>query len=466
MDRRGFLAGGTGLAVSAGATARAFAQPQDRAAIMAAADGLGASSAPPPGGAVDLETAAGMGWLYGIMLIENANARTNSLKLAAPNTLIHARTLTTVKSQSVTTPNNDTVYSRAWLDLSAGPVILDMPRSGDRYISYAFMDMYGNNFAIRGTREDRGKDKRIVITGPNTASDSPPAGVVVIRAPTPWVWLLIRTLVDNDADLAAVHTLQDAMKLTGPARPVPAPEAARDAPWDTYFTSVQRLIVQNPPPAADASFFQQIAPLGLNPAGGFNAARFTGGDAATLAEAAKNARTAATDARGNATIRNGWSYPQKNLGNFGTDYLFRARTAVSGLAALPPAEAMYMRPILSGQDALDSGKPWVLKFAPGQLPPVNAFWSLTSYEKTPAGQFFFFNNPINRFAIGDRTPGLKRGADGSLEIYISRTNPGGAKAANWLPAPPQGPLSLVFRAYLPKPELLEGRYSLPAITAG
>ncbi|MEI7933305.1 MAG: DUF1214 domain-containing protein, partial [Alphaproteobacteria bacterium] len=128
---------------------------------------------------------------------------------------------------------------------------------------------------------------------------------------------------------------------------------------------------------------------------------------------------------------------------------------------------MYMRPIGPGGSAvLDTAKPWILRFTKAQLPPVSSFWSLTAYAQTPAGQFFFFDNPINRYAIGDRTKGLRYGPDGSLEIVISRTNPGGTRAANWLPAPPMAPLGLFFRAYLPKPELLDGRYSLPALVQG
>jgi hypothetical protein len=115
---------------------------------------------------------------------------------------------------------------------------------------------------------------------------------------------------------------------------------------------------------------------------------------------------------------------------------------------------------------LDSSKTWILRFARGQLPPVNAFWSMTAYAQTPAGQFFFFPNAINRYAIGDRTKGLRYGPDGSLEIVISRKNPGGARSANWLPAPPMAPLGLFFRAYLPKPEFMDGRYTLPALVQG
>jgi hypothetical protein len=106
---------------------------------------------------------------------------------------------------------------------------------------------------------------------------------------------------------------------------------------------------------------------------------------------------------------------------------------------------------------------YLLRFAPGQLPPAHAFWSLALYEVTPEGRAFFTDNPINRYAIGDRSPGLQRGADGSLEIYLQHARPAADKAANWLPAPASGPMRLVLRAYEPDRSLLEGRYRLPAV---
>lgn len=136
-----------------------------------------------------------------------------------------------------------------------------------------------------------------------------------------------------------------------------------------------------------------------------------------------------------------------------------------GLAALPPAEAMYMQPALPGSGRMIDGPgPWKLHFPAGRLPPVDAFWSLTMYEATPDGQFFLVDNPVGRYAIGDRTPGLKTAADGSLTLWIARADPGGERSANWLPAPASGPFSLSLRAYLPKEELRDGRYRLPPLS--
>ena len=111
----------------------------------------------------------------------------------------------------------------------------------------------------------------------------------------------------------------------------------------------------------------------------------------------------------------------------------------------------------------DGGASWRLHFPADRLIPVHAFWSLSMYEATKDGQFFFTKNPLNRYSIGDRTPGLTMSGDGSLDIWIGHENPGTDKASNWLPAP-QGPFALLMRAFLPKPELLEGRYRLPPVS--
>ena len=437
--------------------------------VAAAGLGLAACSTSPalqlanvvPGpDALDLESAAAEAWIYGVMLIENANARFTTE--APTNTLLHAYELTNVKTQFVTTPNNDTLYSRAWIDLDGGPVTLEMPAAGKRYMSYAFMDMYGTNFAILGTRTTGGEARRVTLVGPNDATSDPMA----IRSPTRWVWLLIRTLIDGEADRPAANALQDQVKLTAPARPKAPKFATRDAPWDQYFASVQALLIENPPPVEDLAFFDRVARLGLGPLGGFDASKFSADDAAKIQSGIAKGK-AAVIGRRSGTARNGWMHPRANLGAFGQDYLFRAQVAVGGLAALTPAEATYLRPVYTDGGFLwPSDKPWKLRFEKDNLPPVDAFWSLTAYERTDGGAFYFFDNPINRYAIGDRTSGLKYGADGSLEIYIQRDDPGGAKSSNWLPAPPAKPLTLSMRFYLPRASVLEGAYVMPALIPG
>ena len=137
--------------------------------------------------------------------------------------------------------------------------------------------------------------------------------------------------------------------------------------------------------------------------------------------------------------------------------------ALAGLAALEPAEAVYLacntdsngRP-LSGANA------YRLTFPADGLPPARAFWSLAMYEVTAEGRAFFIDNPIGRYSIGDRTPGLQKGDDGSLTIYLQRERPDGERAANWLPAP-YGPMRLVLRAYEPEDSLIQGYYRAPGV---
>jgi hypothetical protein len=163
------------------------------------------------------------------------------------------------------------------------------------------------------------------------------------------------------------------------------------------------------------------------------------------------------------TRHDGWSYPQPGLGNFGQNDAYRAAVALEGLAALEPAEAMYMftRTTADGL-ALDGANNSYRIRLPANI-PVDGFWSLTMYEETE-DRLFFVDNPIRRYAIGNRTPGLQRNADGTIDILMQHAAPEGGAAANWLPAP-RGPFRLGFRAYLPKQEFREGRFRLPGVQA-
>lgn len=432
----------------------------DRRALIA---GLAAGVASPAfaGPALSLREAARRMAIYGLPLIETATTRARAFKNGlVANTFRHSRTLTTAKTQTVTQPNNDTLYSSGWLDLSSGPVQVTLPAAGDRYLSVALMDPYTNNFAVLGTRTTGPDGGVFTVAGPGHAAPGPN----VIHSPTDWVWILARTLVDGPADLDAAHAVQDGLKISGPAGRKAQALPGREAPWPEFFRSVQTLVLDSPPPATDARLFAETRALGVGLTGGFDAARFS---AAEGEEIAAGLRQALEDAKGgdaSAVVRGGWIYPRPNLGDFGQDYLYRAQIALSGLAGLPIDEALYLRPLgPDGRAELDSTKAWKLVF-PAKPLPVDAFWSLTVYEVTPQGQAFLIDNPIDRYAIGDRTPGLVRGQDGRLEIIISPQAPKGPLAANWLPAPTSGrPVLLNLRAYLPRPELASAAYPLPQL---
>ena len=409
----------------------------------------------------DLKTAAMKAWLYGLPLIEIAATRARGLSFGQSlNTIGHVRNLATPKHRAVTTPNNDTLYSSAQLDLSQGPVTLSLPATGDRYFSLALMDAYSNNFAILGTRTTGPHGGTFTLVGPNAAAE----GRHVVRAPTNHVWALARIVVYSAADLEAAQQVQSGLSIQGPAAPPPPPAVKRSAPWQEYFAALSALMAANPPPVTDRALLEEIAPLGLEE--GFDAGRFSAAEAAEIEAGLAEARVAVR--RGGVTgdqFIDGWSYPSATLGDFGQNYHYRAAVALGGLAALPPVEALYMRARGDQPRALYDGlKAYRLHFPADRLPPVNSFWSLSLYEATDEGQFFFADNRLDRYAIGDRTEGLTYNEDGSLDIWIGSASPGEDRESNWLPAP-EGPFALFMRTYLPKAELLDGVYRLPPVEA-
>ena len=446
MDRRRLLAAGGALMAVPGAFAsRALAGPLDELTTP-----------------WDLKTAAREAWLYCLPLVEMATTRSRMLgpdptgMKAQVNGFVAMRDLAGPATRTITTPNNDTLYSSAWIDLAAGPVRLTLPYTGARYFSLALMDMFTNNFAVLGTRTTGGQGGSFVIAGPR---DLAPPGA--IRSPTPWVWALARTLIDGEGDLQAAHAVQDGLAIKARPGRMPDQSVGRSAAWNDYFLWAQTLLAENPPPATDTAFFRRIAPLQLGMTAGFERARFADTEIGQIEQGVAEARQVLLEQRGRQQVADGWSYPPADLGDFGQDYEFRAGVALTGLGALPPAEAMYLRAIAPGGGPVFRDGRFRLRL-PANV-PVNGFWSLTMYEVADQGQLFLTDNPIRRYSLGDRTPGLTRNADGGVDIWIQRTDPGEARRSNWLPAPAQGPFALTFRAYLPQPAFLRGAWRLPAL---
>lgn len=401
------------------------------------------------------------------------------------NRFLHVPVLATSKSRFVTTPNTDTLYSSAWLDLKAEPLFLSLPDMGERYYSFAFMDLFTNNFAYVCHRLDGGKPRPRMIVGPGWQGDAP-ADVTVVRAPTNSVWLLGRILVDGAQDLAAVRSLQARSLLetpdmrnerrileteelmrfrtVAPVEPVADwPATNRDDPFDLFAVGLSAL-GESPLAAADRAFLEGLAPLKLRPGHKFDLRAFDPAERQMILQgiAAAREEIRAAGKRYGKTV-DGWSYGERNLGNFGDDYLYRALIALTGLAALVPDEAIY---VSCGSDA--DGRPlggatrYTLTFPPGGLPPAHAFWSLSMYEVTPEGRAFFADNALDRYAIGDRSRGLGYAGDGALTLYLQHDQPAERDLANWLPSP-AGPMRLVMRAYEPGESLIDGRYRLPAV---
>ena len=415
---------------------------------------------------------------YAFPLYEMARTRYGALEhLANPgrgqvNVLGHRRTLSDHRARAVTTPNNDTLYSSCWLDLSAGPVrisVAQMPAG--RYWSVALMDFFTNHIAVLGSRLDGpGPVMASLVSARWTGAR--PAGRVIV-APGDDVWLLGRWLIDGPHDLAAGHAMQDGLGVLPTIGSRTDPAAARRAMGrvlprsstdpEVFLAVVNQALASNLAPGQDAVLLSRYASVGL------------GAAMPTWADLPEPVRAAWRDriGPGHAALRSGlaraarsvqgWRLPPEAIGNFGADHALRAAVALGGLAALEPAEAIYLsrETDVSGTQ-LDGQQRYRIRI-PATGVPTDAFWSLSVYERMPDGRLFFTDNPIGRYSVGDRTPGLRRAVDGAFDVWLQQRQPDDpAQRSNWLPAPP-GPMQLSLRAYLPRPELRQGQAALPIV---
>lgn len=399
------------------------------------------------------------------------------------NRFRHVGQLADWRARDVTTPNHDTLYSSAWLDLSLEPLFLTVPPVGDLYYSYAFLDLSTNNFAYVSHRLFGGDPPPHMIVGPAWNGDAP-SDVRLVRAPTNSVWLLGRLLVENEAELDPVRTLQRRVLLETPdmrnerriletgelmrqrtlAPPEPAADWRMPHPADPFdlFEVAAATLREGPLTDRDRAVLPGFAPLRLRP-GKFDLRGFSDGERREVRGGIEQAMADIRSGGRRGRTVEGWNYPAPQLGNFGDDYLYRAAVALAGLGALEPAEAVYLS-CSTDRDGrpLSGSERYRLTFPPDGLPPARAFWSLSMYQATAEGRAFFVENPIGRYAIGDRTEGLRRAADGSLSLVLQHHRPPEDEVANWLPAP-AGAMRLVLRAYEPDAALIEGSYRLPGV---
>ncbi len=394
-------------------------------------------------------------------------ARVAARSTAGPigfNRFAHRATLADHTARTVTTPNNDTLYSSAWVDLTGGPVELFIPDIPDRYFSVAFMSAFTDNFRIIGTRTTGGRGGRYWIVASDWRGRAP-EGVELIRAPTVDIWVLARILVDGPEDLATAAAVQRLFTMA-PVTNVSliprciAPTSVNDA--RNVLAVVNETLWRSRGADGQVARARQFRAAGIGP---FAEDRW---DALSdthhglwngVAAKTYGILKAGQGARGREV--NGWLYPAAHTGDFGDDDMYRAQIALSGLGALPPAEAVYLSTSRDAENRVLNGA-FAYRFSlPLGGAPVDAFWSLSMYEVDAEGRLFFIDNPISRYAIGNRSKGLVIAPDGALDITLSHARP--ANAANWLPAP-RDLFRVTFRGYLPKPALLSGAWTLPAIT--
>lgn len=392
------------------------------------------------------------------------------------NELHHTRSYPSADMKAVVRPNFDTLYSIAWVDLRKEPMILSVPDTRGRYYMMPMLDMWTNVFAAPGKRTSGTRAGHFAMVPPGWKGTLP-GGVARIDAPTPIAWIIGRIQTNGPADYPAVHAIQDQMKLTplscwGKAVPPAAADIdeavdmktppltqVNRMPAGAFFQYAANLLKLHPPQLTDWSTLARLRRIGIEAGEPFDIAGV--GPAVEAALERVPAAALASMQKKLPTLGrlvNGWSMSTDTMGVYGNYYLKRAIVAMVGLGANEPADAIY--PLNLG-DA--DGKPvngdnkYVLRFARDELPPVDAFWSLTMYD----AEGFQVANAINRFAVSSWMP-FKYNADGSLDLYIQQESPGAGKEANWLPAP-AGPLGMTLRLYWPRAEALDGGWTPPPV---
>lgn len=374
----------------------------------------------------------------------------------------------------VTTPNADTLYSVAWIDVSDEPTILEIPDADGRYVLFPMLDAFTNVFASPGSRTTGTAAQRFAITS-ESWQGTLPSGTTQLRSPTGIVWIIGRAYSSGDAaDLAKVHAFQDGLKLSKltayHAQQTTAAPAQVDATIDTstpvreqvealspmaYFTQLAKLLATNPPAAADAPILARMAKIGIVPGAEFSPSPVVTQALDGISAQAQQAIAAHAAVAGK--VVNGWLISD-HVGTYGTDYLQRAYIARVGLGANLPEDAVYPMSRVDADGQHYSGaNDYVLHFDKGTLPPAHAFWSLSMYNQS----LFFVANPIDRYSIGSRDQ-LLTNPDGSVDLFLQQASPEGPKAANWLPAP-AGDFQLVLRLYWPDASVLDGTWTPPAV---
>lgn len=408
-------------------------------------------------------------FLYGYPLLEMVRTCRHQTRTDGGVPLhrpLHWAGPTQAEDRDVVTPANDLMYTTAWLNLADGPRALQVPaadRHPGRYFVLALYDAYTENFANLGPRNCSAQGEVVWLLGPHDATPIPP-GQRVQRCPSNLVWLLARVLVADADDLPAAKRLQAEIAVQpaagsgagGPSAAVaqwqgavldpmaavldhgepPEPVAAR------FFANLCNALADEPGRVEDAGLVASFSPAGLRPGPGFDWAGLEPALRTGLLQGFNDAVALLAEATRHRQAKP-WVLSMRN-GRYGSAYLARAIVAYIGLGALATDEALYASGHFdAGGQLLNGQHRYTLRFEPGEMPPVDAFWSVTLYD----ADRFLYPNALRRHAIGDRTRGLQFDPDGGLTLSVSHQAP--ADVRNWLPAP-AGRFYCILRLYHPQ----------------
>jgi hypothetical protein len=390
------------------------------------------------------------------------------------NAIHSAANVFTPADTAVQTPNSDTPYSFAWLDLRAEPLVLTLPKiEEDRYYSVQMVDLYTFNFDYLGTRATGNGGGKYLLVGPGWTGEKPVGIDKVLQSETQFFLAIFRTQLINPADLDNVQKIQAGYKLEplssfqGTAAASAAPEIKFVTPLAPAeertsldgFNILSFLLQFAPTVPSEVDLRARLGMIGIEPGKPFDAA----GLSPELQQALK-----AGMADGQKEIDAARAAAKSSADMFGTrafmknNYVNRAAGAQSGIFGNSVAEAFYGLYEKAGDGApLNGSNRYQIHYDKGQFPPAKAFWSLTMYDLP---QQLLVANPINRYLVNSpMLPNLKLDADGGLTVYVQHDSPGTDKEANWLPAP-AGPFMVVTRIYYPERAVLDGSWTQPAMT--
>ncbi len=450
--------------------------------VACAAPASAQAGEPTPAQAADLGRQA---YDYGFPLLDLLRIRHEMTSVPCPddrgnapiNHFANASSFATPDDRTVVAPNTDTLYSLAQIDLKKGPIILRHPKMGGRFFDFELVDPWTNVIGYVGTRTTGTDAGRFVISwnGRRQSGKVKKLGLPVIKSKYRRVWVIGRTLAGDEADQAKAFAVMKRYKLTklngeryklpsdchrgkGEPSKYPTPTAGPE-----FISQLNRAMVNNPAPKRDDPLLEQLAPLGIGPGlspedAGLSQEVLDALYDGVSAEAAALPLTSRVGFLQESIANKGWVFADSDIGDFGTDYLLRAKIAIVGIGANTPEEAVYPAALADSEGVLlDGANDYEMVFPAEDLPPAKYFWSLTMYDFDG----YLVANPIDRYSLGPSHPPLIERPDGSIVVAISRDDPGGTDV-NWLPAP-AGAFRLNMRLYGPSKRVLNGNWTPPPV---
>ncbi|WP_458688601.1 DUF1254 domain-containing protein [Nocardia tengchongensis] len=430
----------------------------------------------------EIRDIAKQAYIYGYPMVDNYRIQYSyfqdkqSSQYRSPWNVLHSDAhVATPEDTAVQTPNSDTPYSTLGADLRAEPLVLTVPEiESNRYYSVQFIDAYTYNMAYVGSRTTGNKAGKYLLAGPGWKGEKPAGVDEVLKSETDFVLALYRTQlfgpndIDNVKAIQAGYTVEPLSQFLGKSAPAaaaaidfPVPQDPQQQRSSTQFFNTLDFVLQYVPVLeSEKELRAKFASIGIGTGEKFD----IGALHADQQQAFQDGLTDAWNEYNSlqAKIDKGEVVSAQLFGSrqmLGSNYLYRMAGAINGIYGNDNAEAMY--PLFRQDSAgatLDGANKYVYRFAPGQLPPVKGFWSITMYRMP---QSLLVANPINRYLINSpMLPELKPDADGGYTFYVQHDSPGADKESNWLPAP-EGPFVLIERLYWPDEAAVNGTWKAP-----